>query len=121
MIEKAAVDFLTLVAAGHVALAYERYVGQDFRHHNPYFRAGADALRDAMVENAIASPQKSLDVKTVLREGDRVAVFSHIRQHPGDRGAAVVHLFRFDRAKIVELWDVGQTIPEDLVNEDGVF
>ena len=29
-------------------------------------------------------------------DGDFVAVHSHVRQRPGDLGAAVVHIFRFD-------------------------
>ena len=34
----AAIEFLTLVAAGRVREAFERHVATDFRHHNPFFR-----------------------------------------------------------------------------------
>ena len=50
-----------------------------------------------------------------------MAVFSRVRQKPGDAGAAVVHIFRFDGDRVVELWDVGQAVPEDAVNEKGMF
>ncbi len=50
-----------------------------------------------------------------------MAVFSHVRQKAGDRGVAVVHIFRFEAGRIVELWDVGQPVPEETVNENGMF
>jgi predicted SnoaL-like aldol condensation-catalyzing enzyme len=116
-----AIGFLTLVAAGRVRDAYERHVGPGFCHHNPSFRGDAEALRSAMEENAVASPGKTLEVKCSLQDGDQVAVFSHIRQTPGDPGWAVVHIFRFAEGRIVELWDVGQAVPETSVNENGMF
>jgi hypothetical protein len=33
----------------------------------------------------------------------------------------VVHICRFDGARIVELWDVGQPVPEHSVNALGMF
>ena len=117
----AAVDFLQLVAAGKVREAYEKHVGAEFRHHNPYFRGDAAALMEAMEQNAAKNPDKLLEIQTAIQEGDRVAVFSRVRQNPQDRGGAVVHIFRFDLDRIVELWDVGQPVPEESVNENGMF
>jgi predicted SnoaL-like aldol condensation-catalyzing enzyme len=120
-LKEAAVEFLTLVATGKVREAYERHVGPGFRHHNPYFRGDAESLMEAMEENAAQNPDKSLEVQTALQDGDRVAVFSRVRQKPGDRGAAVVHIFRFEGNRIAELWDVGQAVPEESVNENEMF
>jgi predicted SnoaL-like aldol condensation-catalyzing enzyme len=117
----AAVEFLTLAASGSVREAYERHAGPGFRHHNPHFRGDAASLMEAMEHNAVQSPNKSLEVQRALQEGDHVAVFSRVRQKPGDLGAAVVHIFRFEGDRIVELWDVGQPVPEDSVNENGMF
>src|SRR5262249_13848809 len=44
-----------------------------------------------------------------------------VRQKPGDLGAAVVHIFKFEGNLIVELWDMGQAVPEDSPNENGMF
>jgi predicted SnoaL-like aldol condensation-catalyzing enzyme len=120
-LKDAAVEFLTLAATGKVREAYERHVGPGFRHHNPWFRGDAESLRTAMEENAAQNPDKTLEVQIALQEGDRVAVFSRVRQRPGDRGAGVVHLFRFEGNRIAELWDVGQEVPEESVNENGMF
>ncbi|MGE6753881.1 nuclear transport factor 2 family protein [Rossellomorea sp. NPDC071047] len=120
-IKERAVSFLELVASGNIREAYERHVGADFRHHNPYFPGDADSLMSAMEENAAGNPDKILEVKRVIQEGDTVAVHSYVRQNPEDLGGAVVHIFRFEDEWIVELWDVGQAIPEDSPNENGVF
>ncbi|WP_044338882.1 nuclear transport factor 2 family protein [Rossellomorea aquimaris] len=116
-----AISFLELVASGNVREAYERHVGPDFRHHNPYFPGDADSLKSAMEENAAGNPDKILEVKRAIQEGETVAVHSHVRQNPEDLGGAVVHIFRFQDDGIVELWDVGQAIPDDSPNENGVF
>jgi predicted SnoaL-like aldol condensation-catalyzing enzyme len=117
----AALDFLKLAAAGDVDEAFERHVAANFRHHNPYFRGDAASLKEAMQANARQNPGKRLEVQRALQDGNEVAVYSRVRQDPDDRGAAVVHLFRFKDGMIVELWDVGQAIPEESVNEHGMF
>ncbi|QSX77958.1 nuclear transport factor 2 family protein [Agrilutibacter solisilvae] len=117
----AALDFLKLAAAGDVDEAFERHVAANFRHHNPAFRGDAAALKQAMQANARDNPDKCLEVQRSLQDGNEVVVFSRVRQRPDDRGAAVIHLFRFEDGMITELWDVGQAVPEESVNEHGMF
>ena len=64
---------------------------------------------------------QNLEVKRVTEEGNIVAVHSHVKQKQDDLGGAEVHIFRFHNDLIVELWDVGQPIPENFPNENGVF
>jgi predicted SnoaL-like aldol condensation-catalyzing enzyme len=116
-----AVEFLETVIAGRVREAYERHVAPDFRHHNPWFRGDAAALMAGMEESQRTNPDKSLDIRNVIAEGDRVAVHSHLRQYPGHAGIAVVHIFRFEGDKIAELWDIGQPVPEGSANAIGMF
>ncbi|WP_010283795.1 nuclear transport factor 2 family protein [Bacillus timonensis] len=116
-----AVSFLNLVASGKVREAYNKFSGPNFAHHNPFFRGDAESLMLAMEENAAQNPHKVFEVKLAIQEGDMVSVYSHIKQNPDDRGAAVVHIFRFENDLIVELWDIGQPIPEDSPNENGMF
>ncbi len=117
----AAVEFLKLAASGSVREAYEKHVGPGFRHHNPFFRGDAAALMEAMEQNAAKNPNKILEVQSAIQEGQLVAVFSRVRQKPEDRGGAVVHIFRFEKERIVELWDIGQAVLEQSVNENGMF
>jgi len=116
-----ATEFLMLAAAGRATEAFARYVGSGFRHHNGYFPGDADSLMIAMDENAKQFPGKTLDVKIAVEEGDKVATLSKVVHTPGEKGAAVVHIFRFAGGKIAELWDVGQAIPDESPNQYGMF
>lgn len=116
-----ACSFLELVASGKVQEAYRRYVSPDFRHHNAYFRGDRESLLRGMEENAITHPHKQLEIKKTLEDGDLVMTYSHVRFEPGNAGAAVVHIFRFEEDAIVEMWDLGQAIPPDSSNENGMF
>jgi predicted SnoaL-like aldol condensation-catalyzing enzyme len=118
--KQTALAFLQEGRAGNRA-ALEQLVHPAARHHNPYFPAGMPALLDAMVSAATQAPERSSTVHRVIGEGDHVAVHSHVRPHPGHAGFAVVHLFRFEEDRIVELWDVGQPVPEQNPNDDGMF
>lgn len=117
----AAVSFLKMASSGDVQEAYSKFVGPGFKHHNPYFEGSAETLMTAMEENARENPNKTLDVKRVIAEGDLVAVHSHVRQNPDELGGAVVHLFRFEEGRIVELWDLGQPVSEESPNQYGMF
>lgn len=120
-LKEKAVSFLQLVASGNVREAYQNFIGPDFLHHNPYFRGDANSLMLAMEENAIKNPDKIFEVKLAIEEKKTVAVHSHVKQNPEDLGAAVVHIFRFQDDQIIELWDLGQPIPENSPNENGMF
>ena len=117
----AAVTFLTLAASGKVREAYAQVVGAGFRHHNPFFEGSAEALMAAMEENARQNPSKVLEIKRAIAEGDLVVVHGYVRHKPGDLGATLVHIFRFEKGRIVELWDVGQPVPDQSPNEYGMF
>jgi predicted SnoaL-like aldol condensation-catalyzing enzyme len=119
--KEAAVSVLKLAASGKVRDAYSKFAGAGFRHHNPFFEGSAQVLMAGMEENARQNPGKALEVKRAIAEGEFVAVHSHVRQKPGDLGAAVVHIFRFEKGRIVELWDLGQPVPEKSPNQYGMF
>jgi predicted SnoaL-like aldol condensation-catalyzing enzyme len=116
-----AVRFLELVVSGRIDEAYERFIDTAGKHHNPYFPAGFPALKRAMIENHARFPDKRIAVKRIIAEGDMVAAHSQVTLNPGDKNIAVVHLFRFQEGRIVELWDIGQPIEPDSPNRDGMF
>jgi predicted SnoaL-like aldol condensation-catalyzing enzyme len=116
-----AVSFLKLASSGHVREAYSRFIGEGFRHHNPFFEGSANSLQAGMEENARQNPDKILEVKRVIAEGDFVVTHSHVQQKPADLGAAVVHIFRFENGRIVELWDLGQPVTQQSPNQYGMF
>jgi predicted SnoaL-like aldol condensation-catalyzing enzyme len=119
--KQAAVGFLKLVVAGRIDEAYRKYVDMQGRHHNPFFPAGFQALQKAMIDNHVEMPNKQITVKNVLGDGDLVAVHSHLVLGPGGNGMVVVHMFRFQGDRIVEMWDCGQNLPADSPNNDAAF
>lgn len=116
-----AVQFLTLTSSGQIDEAYEQFVRMAGKHHSPYFAAGFEALKAGMKENYNQFPHKQLTIKNVVGEDDMVAVHSHIVLNPDEPGVAILHLFRFEHDKIVELWDFVQPVIADSPNTDGPF
>ncbi len=116
-----AVDFLMQIVAGDVRGAYEQHVGDGFRHHNPYFAGDAHSLREGMEEDEARNPGKKLEVQVALQEGNFVAVHSRLRRGSTEPDIAVVHIFRFEDGRIVELWDIAQVAPTQIVNKNGMF
>jgi predicted SnoaL-like aldol condensation-catalyzing enzyme len=117
----AAISFLQLVVAGKIREAYATYVAQGMRHHNMAFAGDATSLEKAMEENHSLFPHKVIDVKRALEEGDLVAVHLHVRLRATEPGFAAVHIFRFDGDRIIEVWGLGQAIPEQSPNTNGMF
>ena len=120
-IKNIAIDFLQMVVAGKINEAYQKYIASDFRHHNAYYRGDAASLKQGMIESQVQDPHKSLEIQQTICEGDLVMVHSWLRKHPGDNGATVVHIFKIQNLKIIEMWDIGMPIPESSPNENGIF
>jgi len=119
--KETAVSFLQLAGAGRVREAFERHVAPNFVHHNPYFKGDAESLKFGMEQSYKQFPNKVLEVKQVLEEGDLVAVHMRIQLALGQQDYAVIHIFRFEGDRIAEIWEAGQMVPENLVNENGMF
>lgn len=112
-------SFLMLAGLGEVNKAFEQHVAPNFIHHNQYFKGDRQALLEAMDEAHQTSPNKAIDIKQCFIEGDKVITHSLVQKT--DMDIAVVHIFRFENDKIVELWDLGQFIDKNSPNENGLF
>jgi len=116
-----ALDFLDRAARGDSREAFDLYVAPDVKHHNVHFPADAGILMMAMEDSARFNPDKIFEVQRALEDENLVAVHSRVRQSPEELGFAVIHIFRFEGNRIAEMWDFGQPVPEDMINENGMF
>jgi len=113
--------FLKLTAKGDSRIAFQLYVADNFKHHNAFFKGDRNTLMVAMEENAVKNPNKVFEIQRALQDGDLVAVHSRVQLEKGEIEIAVIHIFKFDQDKIIELWDFGQVVPPEIVNENGMF
>ena len=118
---KATAELFLMLACSDVARAYRELTSPNFRHHNVWFPADAESLRQGMEDNLRLHPGKKIEIKQSVEEGDRVAVMSHVTFGPTDRGYALAHFFRFEGERIAEVWDLAQEIPEHSPNTAGPF
>lgn len=101
--------------------AVAKYIGPTYRQHNPGAADGPDSLVATMKWFSQNFPDLSMDTKRIIAEGDYVVLHSHLVLRPGDRGSAVVEMFRLEDGRIVEHWDVAQEIPEASANDNTMF
>ncbi len=120
-IKAKAEHFLRLIGEAKVEKAFHLYIAEDFKQHNPFFKADATSLRTAMMDDAKANPNKKLRILRSLEDGELVAVHSHVKQSEENTGFLLAHFFRFKEDKIVELWDLGQEVPDQIINELGML
>ena len=120
--KESAVMFLKLAGTGKTDDAYAKFIAPSFVHHNQYFRGDRESLKRAMEEAHVKSPNKRIDVKQVFGDGAFVITHSLVkRTDPAEPDIAVVHIFKFEGDKVVELWDLGQLLSSDSPNENGAF
>jgi predicted SnoaL-like aldol condensation-catalyzing enzyme len=101
--------------------ALDRYWGPEYQQHSTNIPNGVDGVKAGLGAYFKAFPQLEVEPKRVIAEGDLVAVHSHYIPAPGERGQAIVDLFRVRCGKIVEHWDVIQDVPATSANDNTMF
>ena len=101
--------------------AIETFVGAEYIQHNPHVKTGKRGFIDYFNQMAQEYPGKIVIVKRTVAEGNLVALHCH-QVWPGNLEYAGIDIFRFDdNGKIVEHWDVLQTLPDKSAHDNGIF
>jgi predicted SnoaL-like aldol condensation-catalyzing enzyme len=101
--------------------AVKRYMGSRYIQHNPQAGDGPEPFIGFVRYFTGTFPKLKISFKHILAEGDLVMTHGHMVRQPGDRGIAVVDLFRVENGKVVEHWDVLQDVPEKAENSNTMF
>ena len=101
--------------------AASQYFGPRYIQHNPGAPDGIEGFKAFIAMRKEKFPNAKSEIKRVFADGDHVILHVHSVREPGERGVAIVDIFRLENGKIVEHWDVVQPIPEKTANNNGMF
>ncbi|MCR4465632.1 nuclear transport factor 2 family protein [Burkholderia sp. SCN-KJ] len=105
----------------HEALEAAAVVADDYKQHNPRVPDGKKPFVSYFVGAFRKNPESRAQIVRSATDGDLVYLHVHATERPGDRGEAVVDIFRVKDGKIVEHWDVIQPVPEKAANGNTMF
>ena len=115
-------DFFDLAfVKREAAQAAERYLGAQYKQHNPTAPDGAEVFPNLISGLFAQAPEASFHLKRAIAEHDLVVLHYNLKMFPDDRGQAVVDIFRVEDGRIVEHWDVMQAVPAEWANTNGMF
>jgi len=101
--------------------AASKHLGSYYKQHNPMAEDGTEGLKKFIEWRKQKFPKARSEIKRAFADGDYVILHVHSVREPGERGVAIIDIFRLENGKVVEHWDVIQAIPEKPANSNGMF
>lgn len=120
--KKVVTDFYELAFNQHKPTeAAKKYFGDEYIQHNPHVQNGAAAFYNYFEGHFKKHPRSHVKIYRAIADGDLVALHLHSKIDDKDLGRAVVDIFRLENAKIVEHFDVVQSVPAKTANGNTMF
>ena len=98
-----------------------QYLGARYTQHNPLAADGREGFKGFITFLKDKFPNNRSEIKRIFAVGDFVIVHDHAVREAGTRGLAIVNIYKLESGKVVEHWDVIQTVPEQPANNNGMF
>jgi predicted SnoaL-like aldol condensation-catalyzing enzyme len=118
------VDYYQTAFKGDPEKAVVDHFGPHYIQHNPDAQDGPEAFIAFVHHMCGQYPNMQLHIKRIIAEGDLVVTHSHLDLEPGNpenSGLALADYFRLQDGKVVEHWDVMQSVPLTSVNPNSMF
>ncbi|REC95587.1 nuclear transport factor 2 family protein [Kushneria indalinina] len=115
------VDFYNQFFNEHETEKSGEVLAGDYIQHNPEVPDGKAPFVDYFSGYFKENPDYKSEIMRSAADGDLVWLHVHSTNGDEDQGEAVVDIFRVDDGKIVEHWDVIQSVPEESANDNTMF
>jgi predicted SnoaL-like aldol condensation-catalyzing enzyme len=79
--------------------AASKHLGPYYKQHNPLAEDGAEGLRKFIAWRKQKFPKARSEIKRAFADGDFVILHVHSVREPGERGVAIVDIFRLRTAR----------------------
>lgn len=97
------------------------YIGDRYIQHNPDVPNGAEPFYAYFEGFFRDNPQSRATIHRVIADGDLVALHVHSQETADDPGRAIVDIFRVENGRIIEHFDVIQSVPATTANGNTMF
>jgi len=108
--------------------ALRLYVGDYYRQHNPFVPDNKEGFVAYVKMRVAKNPNRRMEFKHAFVDGDYVILHIHHIFAPTDEvyveapnGLAGVDIFRLEKGRIVEHWDVLQPVPAQSMHQNTMF
>ena len=106
----------------HNLTAVDRYWAKDYIQHKPYMADGTEAVKQFVEKiGLLRGPKSKVEFLRVAAEGDLVFVQTRDPKMGDAPEMVIVDIFRVEKGKIAEHWDVMQAVPADATNKGPMY
>ena len=117
--KKLVADFYQQLFGDKDLSAIDKYIGDVYIQHNPGLKDGKEALKQGAAQWFKGAPKIKINIQHIGADGN--FVYIHTKSDQGPKTESVLDIFRLDNGKIVEHWDIIQTVPEHSENPHPMF
>jgi predicted SnoaL-like aldol condensation-catalyzing enzyme len=118
---KLVLDFYDVLINGRQYDRASEFLHDDYVQHKPEVETGAKGVVDFVRSIYEKAPGHEARIVRSFVDGDHVILHVHIMNAVEATDLAVMDIFRVEKGKLVEHWDVAAPISGTARNDNGVF